>query len=231
MLFSSGTSKTNEGLIELLKYKGVIKSSAVANAMKLVDRKDFVINGTSDYEAYNDCPQSIGFGATISAPHMHAYALELLKDAFKPGGKALDVGSGTGILTLLFYLMMGPGSRSFGIEHIPELVNMSILNLNKHHKNLLDNGSVKIVEGDGRMGLPSYAPYDLIHVGAAATSVPDELIKQLAIGGKLMIPVGPQGIGQDLLIITKKPDGTLQTENKLSVVYVPLTSKKNQVGK
>ena len=127
--------------------------------------------------------------------------------------------------------MMGPGSTSYGIEHIPELVKDSINNISKNHKKLLEDGSIKIFEGDGRLGLPKYAPFDTIHVGAAAESIPENLVKQLNVGGKLMVPVGSQGLGQDLLIIIKKEDGTIDIQKKLGVVYVPLTSKKNQLGK
>ena len=87
MVFPSMFSNTLLGLIELLKHKKVIKSQIVENVMKLLDRKDFISKSTSDYLAYSDKPLPIGFGATISAPHMHAYALELLKDTLRPKGK------------------------------------------------------------------------------------------------------------------------------------------------
>lgn len=92
--FGKGLAK-NSDLIDVLLAEGVIKSEEVEKAMREVDRGDFV---PSDESAYMDRPQSIGNGATISAPHMHAHALELLKDYFKEGGKVLDVGSGSGIL-------------------------------------------------------------------------------------------------------------------------------------
>ena len=81
---------------------------------------------------------------------------------------------------------MGTGSQVYGIEHIEELVEMSKVNIAKSHKQFLEDGSIKIVVGDGRKGLPEYAPYDLIHVGAAAEELPAALVEQLAPGGILV---------------------------------------------
>ena len=89
----------NQNLIDALVEKGIVKSEQVEKAMREVDRGDFVLVSST---AYMDRPQSINYGATISAPHMHAYALEWLKDYFKEGGKVLDVGSGSGILCAMF---------------------------------------------------------------------------------------------------------------------------------
>ena len=82
---------------------------------------------------------------------------------------------------------MGEGSKVYGIEHIPELAEASKENICKHHKQLLDSGSIIIVNDDGRKGLAEYAPYDVIHIGAAVKSIPGELIEQLAPGGTLVM--------------------------------------------
>ena len=92
--FSTTISNKMKTLVDHLKSERVIKSNEVYEAMLEVDRGDFV---DSKY-AYYDSPQSIDYNATISAPHMHAYALEYLKDYLKPGYRALDVGSGSGYL-------------------------------------------------------------------------------------------------------------------------------------
>ncbi|XP_063138121.1 protein-L-isoaspartate(D-aspartate) O-methyltransferase isoform X2 [Rattus norvegicus] len=112
------------------------------------------------------------FQATISAPHMHAYALELLFDQLHEGAKALDVGSGSGILTACFARMVGHSGKVIGIDHIKELVDDSITNVKKDDPMLLSSGRVRLVVGDGRMGFAEEAPYDAIHVGAAAPVVP-----------------------------------------------------------
>lgn len=98
-------------MVSQLKHNGVIKSSAVESAMKHVDRKNY-----SPHNPYMDAPQGIGFGATISAPHMHAFVLEALKDHLLHGTRALDVGSGSGYLTSCMCLMMGEKGRVIGID-------------------------------------------------------------------------------------------------------------------
>ena len=92
--------------------------------MRRVDRGDFAQEKAF---AYEDCPLSIGYNATISAPHMHAYCLGWLESVLQPGAKVLDVGSGSGYLCAVFYEMTR--SKVVGIEHIPELVEMSKENL------------------------------------------------------------------------------------------------------
>lgn len=94
---------------------------------------------------YTDSPHSINYGATISAPHMHAFALEALIDKLVDGAKVLDVGSGTGYLTACMAHMVGPRGLVYGIDHIKELVDQSHANIIKDDKELLDSGRVKIL--------------------------------------------------------------------------------------
>lgn len=124
--------------------------------------------------------------------------MEYLRDQLKPGAHVLDVGSGSGYLTACFYRYIkakgeNSDTRIVGIEHQSSLVEMSKTNLNADDRNMLESGTMLIVEGDGRKGHPPLAPYDAIHVGAAAPDTPTELINQLANGGRLIVPVGPEG--------------------------------------
>lgn len=135
----------------------MIKSEIVGQVMSSVDRGLF-----APAHPYIDCPQPIGFGATISAPHMHAHATELLKDKLRSGAKVLgdtpylskkivfilhnlDIGSGTGYLCAVFALMVGKTGKVIGIEHIPQLVNRSIENIKKWNSEYLDSNVIKLV--------------------------------------------------------------------------------------
>ena len=107
-------SNLNSKLIERLVAQTIITSERVAAALKRVDRADFV---REQAFAYEDCPLSIGYNATISAPHMHAYCLGWLENVLQPGAKVLDVGSGSGYLCAAFYEMTR--GKVVGIEHVP----------------------------------------------------------------------------------------------------------------
>ncbi|KAL8529895.1 hypothetical protein ACS0TY_007093 [Phlomoides rotata] len=220
----SGINRNKE-MVEHLQGYGVLRSKKVAEVMETIDRAVFVPEGTP---AYVDSPMQIGYNATISAPHMHAMCLELLENHLKPGMHALDVGSGTGYLTACFAVMVGPQGHAIGVEHIPELVESSIKNIQKSAAApLLKEGSLAVHVGDGREGWAEFAPYDAIHVGAAAPEIPPALIEQLKPGGRLVIPVG--NIFQDLKVVDKDVDGTLTVRSETSVRYVPLTSREAQI--
>ncbi|CDJ51536.1 UPF0202 family protein, putative [Eimeria brunetti] len=154
-----------------------------------VDRGYFV-----KQDPYLDSPQPIGFSATISAPHMHAIALDQLADKLNRGSRALDVGSGTGYLTVCMALMVGAaeegGGIAIGMDYIQGLVDLSRKNVAAAFPQLLQSPNFELIKGDGWAGGPSWgAPYDAIHVGAAAAAVPAALLQQLAAGGKMVIPV------------------------------------------
>ncbi|WCJ36171.1 Protein-L-isoaspartate O-methyltransferase [Euphorbia peplus] len=220
----NGNNK-NKGMVENLKQYGVISSKKVAQVMETIDRGLFVPDGTP---AYVDSPMAIGYNATISAPHMHATCLQLLEKHLKPGMHALDVGSGTGYLTACFAVMVGREGRAVGVEHIPELVISSIQNIeNSAAAPLLKEGSLSVHVGDGRQGWAEFAPYDAIHVGAAAPEIPPALIEQLKPGGRMVIPVG--NVFQDLKVVDKNEDGSVSISSETSVRYVPLTSRDAQL--
>lgn len=218
------SSNSNAGLVANLKKASLFTDPRVEQAMLAVDRGDFTPS-----HPYEDSPQGIGYGATISAPHMHAAALEYLKNHLVEGAYALDVGSGSGYLAVCMAKMVGRTGKVVGVEHISQLVELSINNTRKHHADMLDSGQLVLVEGDGRLGYKADRQYNAIHVGAAAEKIPDALIEQLAEGGRMMIPVGPNR-GDQVFLQVDKINGQIHKKVIHGVIYVPLTSKEKQLG-
>ncbi len=166
----------NENLVRNLFSNRLIQSDSVMRAMLAVDRANYC-----PLDPYDDSPQSIGYSATISAPHMHATVLELLKNNInKPNAHLLDIGCGSGYLSVAM-ANMNPSAHIIGIDYIPQLVELSINNTNKCDGDLLKSGRVEFHVGDGWEGFLPKSPYDAIHVGAAAVSLPIPLVRQLKV--------------------------------------------------
>lgn len=171
---------------------------------------------------------------------MHCHACEYLIEHLHPGARVLDIGSGSGYLThVMANLVAGPPGASdqgqvIGIDHIPELVELAQNNMNKSKEGqaLQKSGQVKFITADGRLGWKDGAPYDAIHVGAAAEKLHPVLIDQLRAPGRLFIPVESEtdgstissfGGGQYIWVVDKKADGSVHKEKVFQVSYVPLT--------
>ncbi|OJJ84089.1 protein-L-isoaspartate O-methyltransferase [Aspergillus glaucus CBS 516.65] len=233
------SGSTNTELVENLFKVGLIKDERVKDAMIGVDRAHYAPS-----RPYSDSPQPIGYDATISAPHMHGHACEYLMDYLKPGHRVLDIGSGSGYLThvLANLVTESPssgghlGGQVVGIDHINELVDMARNNMHKSDqgRKFLESGQVKFITADGRLGWKEEAPYDAIHVGAAAKELPSVLVDQLQAPGRMFIPVDTEddgssiealglGGGQYIWVVDKKEDGSVHKEKVFQVSYVPLT--------
>ena len=201
-----------------------INSEKVANVMLEVDRGDFAPNNY-----YLNRPIYIGYNVTISAPHMHAFALEHLAPFCTKGAKILDIGSGSGYLTVALSKMTNDTGTVVGIEHIPELYEFGIKNVRKHHANLIDSGKIIFVNEDGRKGYKKYGPYKVIHAGAASEQLPQEIIEQLDYNGRMFIPIGPRGETQNIYLIDRDQNGKITYRSILSVCYGMLQDKETQL--
>ncbi len=207
-----------EDLLAHLRAQGV--SQRIVDAMAAVPRDRFVPPDLQG-QAWEDHPLPIGHGQTISQPTVVAIMTEAA--AVGPGDRALDVGTGSGYQAAV---LAACGAVVRGIERIGELADRAGAVLASVG---LD---IPVVQGDGAEGLPQYAPYDAIVVGAAAPDVPPALLAQLREpspgrrGGRLVIPVGHRGLwvgGQRLLLIERLADGFREQE-LLDVVFVPLVT-------
>jgi protein-L-isoaspartate(D-aspartate) O-methyltransferase len=198
--------------------------------MKQFDRKDFCINKDS---AYIDKPSQLFLGQTISAPHMHAKAIEYLKPVLNPGASILDIGSGSGYLTACFgeAVKVYHEDEAFrgkviGIDIVPELVTYSsIIIQGKYSKLFKYKRNFKILFKDGKLGHPSKKNeeiYDGIHIGAACESIPYYLFQQLKKEGILVIPLKKNETDLIFTIVRKDKNGNIYLTEKGAVRYVPL---------
>jgi len=181
----------------------------VNQAFKSIHRVDFVPEDLKDQAGINT-PLPIGFNQTNSQPTTVRLMMEWL--GTQPGEKVLDIGSGSGWTTALLASMIGPKGTVFAVERIPELVEFGRENCKK-----VGIQNVRFFQAGKGYGLPQYAPYDRILVSAAAQNLPEELLSQLKVGGKLVVPVR-----NDIFEITKTSDSTFESKTHSGFVFVPL---------
>lgn len=198
-------------LVKILQEKG-IKDKNVLNAISKVPRHIYFDNALL-HHAYEDKAFPIGFGQTISQPYTVARQSELLE--IKAGGKILEIGTGSGYQACVLAEM---GVELHSIETVEKLY--------KRSSAILKHLGYKIhcYYGDGSLGLEDEAPFDGIIVTAAAPHIPDQLKKQLKIGGKLVIPVGDQKV-QKMIRLTRQGEDDFIEEDFGNFAFVPLKGK------
>lgn len=184
-------------------------SPRVLAAMEAVPRHAFVPPGERA-AAYRNRPLSIGHGQTISQPFIVAMMTELLQ--VKETDRVLEVGTGSGYQAAILSEL---AREVYSVEIVPELGEAAARTLAK-----LGRAHVATRIGDGYKGWPEHAPFDAIVVTAAPDHVPPALVEQLKPGGRLVIPVGD--LVQDLVVVTKNPDGTTTSTAVVPVRFVPL---------
>jgi len=198
---------------EQIRARGV-SDPAVLAAMGSVPRHLFIPEDERA-QAYADRPLPIGSGQTISQPYIVALMTSLLE--LKPGARVLEVGTGSGFQAAVLSRIAG---EVYTIEILKSLAERA-----RHTLADLGYRNVHVREGDGFQGWPEAAPFDGIIVTAAPPSVPEPLLRQLKAGGKLVIPVGNRDALQNLLVFTKRADGSFDRASVLPVRFVPMTGQ------
>jgi protein-L-isoaspartate(D-aspartate) O-methyltransferase len=199
---------------EQIAARGV-KDSRVLDAMRAVPRHEFV-PGPAREDAYADTPLPIGYGQTISQPYIVALMTELARPS--PGDRALEVGTGSGYQAAVLSRLV---ARVFTVELVDPLAQSAAAVLRR-----LGFSNVVVRNGDGYLGWPEEAPFDIILVTAAPEDVPEALVTQLKPGGRMIVPVGRVYEVQDLKLIEKDPAGKVRTRSVIPVRFVPLVKKR-----
>lgn len=195
---------------EQLEARGV-RDPAVLAAMREVPREEFIPADLKG-EAYEDTPLPIDEGQTISQPYMVAYMAEALELTGKD--KVLEIGTGSGYAAAVLSRIAG---RIYTVERL-----MGLAFTARERLRRLGYGNVQVLEGDGSLGWPENAPYDAIVVTAGAPGVPKALAEQLALGGRLVIPVGPHPYFQILIRVRRVGESEFREESLFEVRFVPL---------
>lgn len=205
------SQRTRARMIDRLREQG-IRSDAVLSAMAAVPRHIFVEEALAS-RAYEDTALPLGMGQTISQPYVVARMIELLLNGRSTLGKTLEIGAGCGYQAAVLAQLT---KEVYAIERLGPLLEKA-----KLHMRALQQFNVRLKHADGQLGLPEAAPFDSIIVAAAGIQVPPALLSQLAVGGRMVLPVGTTE--QYLSFIERTPEGF--TETRLDAVrFVPLLS-------
>jgi len=194
------------------KYGAPPLSERTLAALEQVPRHEFVPDSQKRY-AYQNRPLSIGAGQTISQPYIVALMTDLAE--VTKDDVVLEIGTGSGYQAAVLSELVG---RVYTIEIVEELGRRAASTLERLG---YDNVTARV--GDGYAGWPDHAPFDAILVTAAPEKVPQPLIEQLAVGGRMIIPVGAENETQTLQVLTKEDNGQVSTSNVIAVRFVPLT--------
>ncbi len=196
--------------------QGVLKTPRIIEAFEKIDRTDFVQQELKE-KAYINEPLPIGEGQTISQPLTVAFMIELLQP--KLGDKIFEIGFGSGWQTALLAEIIGGSGRVFAVERIKELFKFGAGNISKY--NFIKKGIVRTILGDATTGLKKYAPFDKVIAAASGVEAPEEWLKELKIGGRLVMP-----IKESIWLYVKKSAKEFKKTRYPGFVFVPLVSGK-----
>jgi protein-L-isoaspartate(D-aspartate) O-methyltransferase len=202
------SQRTRDRLVKRLREHG-IRNQRVLDVIGATPRHIFIDEALS-HRAYEDTALPIGYGQTISQPFIVALMTQALLN--KPRQRVLEIGTGSGYQTAVLAALV---KRVYTVERIAPLIERA-----RERFRALQLRNIRLKYDDGNMGWPEQGPFDGIIVTAAARSIPDALIAQLEIGGRMVIPVGDDAT-QELKVIDNTPDG-LREESLDYVRFVPL---------
>lgn len=204
------SQRTRLRMIERLRVQGIV-DEAVLNVMNEIPRHIFIEEALAS-RAYEDFALPLGFGQTISQPYVVARMTELLT-ADKPLGRVLEIGTGCGYQTAILSKLV---TEVYSVERLLPLLALARRNLRE-----LRITNIRLKHADGHIGIPEAAPFDAILVTAAATHVTEALKEQLAVGGRMVVPMGTRQ--QHLCVIERTARGF--SESRLDAVkFVPMLS-------
>jgi protein-L-isoaspartate(D-aspartate) O-methyltransferase len=200
-------------IVNDLMQLGYLKTDAIIEAFERINRIEFVPK-EMELQASVNVALPIGYGQTISQPLVVAFMLELLDP--QEGQKILDVGSGSGWTTALLADVVGQKGKVISLEIIEELLEVGKKNADKF--GFVKNGIAEFYNADGNYGFPAQAPYDRILVSASAASeIPPALKEQLAVGGKMVLPVR-----DSVIYVEKRAEDDFYEEKFPGFIFVPL---------
>ncbi|MEA3028449.1 MAG: hypothetical protein QOF91_3734 [Alphaproteobacteria bacterium] len=188
-----------------------VTDARVLEAMRQVPREAFVAAGLEEF-AYEDSPLPIEEGQTISQPFIVAMMIEAA--AVKPGDKVLDVGTGSGYAAAVLSRIAG---KVYTVERLAALADAARRKFAR-----LGYSNIEVRQGDGTLGWPEAAPFDAIIVAAGGPEIPEALRHQLKVGGRLIIPIGQLGGGQELVKVVRDAEKAYHEEDLGPVMFVPL---------
>lgn len=202
--------------VKSLIASGFLRSPAIQAALAKVPREDFILDKYRDY-AYLEVPLPIpGKDATISCPHSYPLFYEPLE--LKEGDKFLEIGAGSGYGAAVAREVVGDRGRVITIEIDEETYKFAKKNLEKTGYN-----DITLLLADGCLGYKQEAPFDKICITASCPKIPEPLIEQLKPEyGRLIAPVGPPRGSQDLVLLAKRPNGSIKARSMETVLYVAL---------
>jgi protein-L-isoaspartate(D-aspartate) O-methyltransferase len=209
-------AQARERMVDMQIAGRGVRDERVLEAMREVPREAFVDPGLSEL-AYEDSPLPIGEGQTISQPYVVALMIEAAQ--VQPGDRVLEVGAGSGYVVAVLSRM---AERVYGIERHASLAEAA-----RKRLETLGYANVEIRAGDGTLGWPEAAPFDVILVSAGGPQVPETLRRQLATNGRLIMPVGSAGM-QRLVKVTRIDDETFDEESLGVVAFVPLVTERHE---